>query len=86
MDRHRARLARGQASDEDTEASNEVEDPDVPPDPKVPAVSPPGNNSIISHESPNSATGDESAKSGTSGMALPPLAESVCVLSSSYRG
>ncbi len=72
MDRRCARLARGQASDKDTEASNEVEDANVPPDPEVPAVSPPGNNSIISHESPKSATGDESANSGTSGMALPP--------------
>jgi hypothetical protein len=74
--KRRARLARGQASDEDTEASNEVEDANVPPDPEVPAVSPPGNNCIISHESPKSATGDESAKSGTSGKALPPPAES----------
>jgi len=72
MHRRSARLARGQASDKDTKASNEVDDANVPPDPKVPAVSPPGNDCIISHESPKSATGDELAKSGTSGMALPP--------------
>ncbi len=47
MRRRSARLARGQASDEDTEASDEVDDPNVPPDPEVPAVSPPGNSCII---------------------------------------